>query len=805
MNKINLAEKQKFNDGPKIISKDDVLSTIDFESYYMDEVESFNQKSGKVWKNGICPFHPDNDPSLSVNTETGGFNCFGCDEKGSVFDFHMKKHGLEFKPALEDLGNRFGVTPADQMPNLKKKNKNLVAEYSYTDRDGQLVFQVCRFNNPKTFRQRQPDGNGGWRWNMTGIEPFPYRLHEVVGADTVFLPEGEKDCDRIAELGLTASCNPMGAGKFKPKYANHFKNKNIVIIPDNDLFGQEHAENVAETLSGVAKSIKIVALTDLPDKGDVSDWLDAGHTKDELQALVSETKEWDISRKVEDPNPPPLDLFGDTVLVGSPEFPLDACPKVIAEYAQDCAERLGVETGMIAMPCIVATASLIPDSIQIQPKKYDTEWRESARLWCAVVAEPGDKKTPAIDMSVKHIKEIEKELFLEDQKALDEYERQLAEYERSKKKVNTPILEKPKKPPQHRKMADDTTVERLGDILVDNPNGILVLKDELSGWIGSFDAYRSNGSLGKDRSLYLELYNGGPKLIDRVKKGRMIVPNWSACILGGIQPGPMKRNMAKITDDGLIQRFMVIQGGRKGGGQDRRPQYDSLTNYFRLQSRISKADIPEQGLIITLSEGAQEERKKVMDAANLIMVLPEVSPAFKAHLSKWDGLYSRILLTFHITESFSNEDVGIPSVVMRKTAARAAKLMLNYLLPNAARFYLELIGNDKHFVHARWIAGHILAHKLEKITRREIGRAYSNLRDDEGGINRAMRVLTVSDWVKPSKWDNLNRPKWWAVDPRVHEIFAERAKQEKIRREGEIKKIQKAAKTLGMNNSGGRM
>ncbi|QBR40564.1 hypothetical protein EHF36_07935 [Kerstersia gyiorum] len=104
--------------------------------------------------------------------------------------------------------------------------------------------------------------------------------------ETVYIVEGEKDADRLASLHLVATCNSGGAGKWSEKYSQHLKGRNVIILPDNDEPGREHAALVAKSLTGVAASITVLALPGLPEKGDVSDWLDAGHTVAELMDLA---------------------------------------------------------------------------------------------------------------------------------------------------------------------------------------------------------------------------------------------------------------------------------------------------------------------------------------------------------------------------------------------------------------------------------------------------------------------------------------------------------------------------------------
>ncbi len=178
---------------------------------------------------------------------------------------------------------------SDNQKNSAPTGKSIVACYAYHDERGVPLFEVVRFE-PKSFAQRRPDGNGGYVWGMDGVPRVPYHLQEILSTvDRVYVPEGEKDCDRLAVEGLTATCNTCGAGKWRAELNQYFSGRDVVILPDNDGPGLAHADDVARALYPFAKSVRVVWLPDLPLKGDVSDWLDAGHTVAELEEIADKT------------------------------------------------------------------------------------------------------------------------------------------------------------------------------------------------------------------------------------------------------------------------------------------------------------------------------------------------------------------------------------------------------------------------------------------------------------------------------------------------------------------------------------
>ena len=188
---------------------------------------------------------------------------------------------------------------------------SIVAVYDYKDSTGKMVFQVVR-KVPKTFRQRRPDGNGGWIWNLHGVERVLYRLPELLRASPdapVFVAEGEKDCDALRERGLIATTNPGGAGKWRESMSVYLQRRDVAILADNDPAGEAHAADVARKLHSVARSVRIVRLPGLPDKGDVSDWLTAGGTAEELERLAAAAPRADVDDR-EDPRPTSADYDG---------------------------------------------------------------------------------------------------------------------------------------------------------------------------------------------------------------------------------------------------------------------------------------------------------------------------------------------------------------------------------------------------------------------------------------------------------------------------------------------------------------
>ena len=238
-----------------------------WHDFYPKYLQGVKKIGGQEYQ-ALCPFHQETNPSFNFNNETGAYFCHGCGKKGAGFHFYARTHGLDdrrdFPKVLRGIASDFGIPWEEQ-------ERKLVKTYDYTDQDGKLLFQVCRFE-PKDFRQRRPDGKS-WKWDLKGIEPVLYRLPEVLKAEEVIIVEGEKDADNLAALGFVATTCAMGARKWRDHYNEALNGKRVILCPDNDREGQEHMTQVAMSLNGNSKSLKWLELPGLPSKGDVSDFI----------------------------------------------------------------------------------------------------------------------------------------------------------------------------------------------------------------------------------------------------------------------------------------------------------------------------------------------------------------------------------------------------------------------------------------------------------------------------------------------------------------------------------------------------
>jgi Protein of unknown function (DUF3631) len=232
------------------------------------------RQHGGYWK-ARCPAHDDNEASLSIARGTEQpvvFKCHaGCDR-----DLILDALGL----ALADVSKPREQRDGDEWTPFGPA----VAVYDYTDESGALLFQVCR-TAKKDFSQRVPDAThkSGWRWKLGSTRRVPYRLPKLVAAASaghlIYIAEGEKDVHAIEAAGGVATCNPMGAGKWRDDYDGYFTGADVVIIADRDEPGRKHARTVERHLRPVART---VAVFEAAEGKDAADHLASGHSLGEF-------------------------------------------------------------------------------------------------------------------------------------------------------------------------------------------------------------------------------------------------------------------------------------------------------------------------------------------------------------------------------------------------------------------------------------------------------------------------------------------------------------------------------------------
>ena len=206
----------------------------------LDRLETVGSTGERRWQSR-CPAHDDRRPSLTVTEKTTGDVLLHC---------HA---GCDTADVLAAVGLEAGDLFAE-----RRNGHEPEAVYRYVDEQDRPLFEVVRLPG-KQFRQRRPDG----QWGLDGARRVIYQLPKIVKAvkagETIYVAEGEKDVHAIEKAGGVATCNPGGAGKWRPEYGKHLTGAKVIVVADLDEPGQEHAEKVATALKSYAESVEIVS------------------------------------------------------------------------------------------------------------------------------------------------------------------------------------------------------------------------------------------------------------------------------------------------------------------------------------------------------------------------------------------------------------------------------------------------------------------------------------------------------------------------------------------------------------------
>lgn len=318
--------------------KEDILSRLNFEAFYRQELPDLKPGQGDNLL-GLCPFHPDTNPSFSVNIKTGLYNCFGCGAAGDVFDFYMRRHGCDFKEALEELARRAGVEEKQDgedkflsifLPDFCKKkhfSEDFLLSWSIRERPSDHFYNEAtalafpylnESGSVKAIRYRFANkGDKKFRWRK-GDKTLPYglqRLPEIRAAGWCLLVEGETDTLTGWLHGLPFLGVP-GATNWKSSFAKKLQDLKVYIWQEPDAAGAKFVEKVARDLPN------LLVIQAPPGVKDIS----AAHCQDlDVPALIA-----DLRKKAQLPAPPPPLISGGFSLSD-----LGNARRLVAQHGQD--------------------------------------------------------------------------------------------------------------------------------------------------------------------------------------------------------------------------------------------------------------------------------------------------------------------------------------------------------------------------------------------------------------------------------------------------------------------------------------
>ena len=437
-------------------------------------------------------------------------------------------------------------------------------------------------------------------------------------------------------------------------------------------------------------------------------------------------------------------------------------PATLADFVLDEADRVPCSPDYIAAALIVCLGSVIGARCGIKPKRRD-DWIVTPNLFGGIVGDPSSKKSPALGTVTRFLdrleaKEAEK---LEDDKKIFEAEKAAYEaYQSAVKasmkkaaggkgdhlKMNAAIadlqgLQPPEEPKERRFKSNDSTVEKLGDLLVHNPQGMLVYRDELIGLLASWEKEGKEG----DKAFYLEGWNGTASFnIDRIGRGSLHIKNLCISVFGGIQPDLLERYLAGITtsldNDGRIQRFQVMVYPNavpwewrdrypvKGAREAVRDLFDRLAVFDPVQDGAAPSDDFVKLPHFCFDDAAQDIFVEWCTELYKVHIASEQNPLMQQHFGKFEKLFCSIALILHLAEG----SIGPVSA----TSALRAAAWCEYLAGHARRIY-GLVEAAK-VTTARMVSRRLAEGKLDDgFTVRDM------VRKQWSGITTTMQAETV--------------------------------------------------------------
>jgi len=680
------------------------------------------KQAGKGWS-ARCPAHEDQRASLSIGEAEDGralVKCHaGCKPDAicaavglRVVDLmptadtlpvnnvnvngNCRKPTKTEKPLTPKPAGKTFATARDAVAELERRHGPRSALWTYHNAHGEPVGVMVRWNLADGKKDVRPASRHGDGWRIGGMpEPRPlYCLPDLAAANRVYVCEGEKAADAARSLGLTATTSPHGCESPSKADWRTLAGKEVIILPDNDSPGGKYADAVAALLVKLtpAPVVKLVELPDLPDHGDAADFVaeregtDAGELRRIVETLADEAEPLSATRPAA-----PLERHEP--------FPVDALPEPLRGFVAAGAKAIGCDPSYLALPLLTALAAAIGSTRRIQLKRG---WAAPAILWVAIVGESGTAKTPAFKLVMRPIRERQRKALECQAEAMREYEVELAHYEKAlaewkrKKTIDEPP-EKPEAPQADRFVVSDTTVEALAPLLLANPRGLLLARDELAGWIGSFDRY-AGGKGGADAAHWLSMHNGESIIVDR-KTGvprTIYVPQASVCVCGGIQPSILNRALGiEHRESGLAARLLLTCPPRKAKRwteTDIDPAAEAeiarlIDRLYELEPTISDEGEPRP-VVVGLTPDAKAAWKAYYNdhAQEQADLAGELSAAW----SKLEEYAARLALVVHFAR-WAAHDSTLASAEVVDAASMAAGIRLaTWFKGEARRVYAQL-------------------------------------------------------------------------------------------------------------------
>ncbi len=477
----------------------------------------------------------------------------------------------------------------------------------------------------------------------------------------------------------------------------------------------------------------------------------------------------------------------------APSMPVEIIPEPLREWLQDISERLQVPMELVAVPSVVALSSIIGRQVGINPKQND-DWLVLPNLWGMIVAPPSMKKTPAMNEVLKALGPLVTQAHTNYQQQLAEFNAshavtkaqieanselmrkaakatELVELERLKRELATLQTGAEKEPVERRYRITDSTVEKLLVLFQQNPKGLFLFRDELSGWLRMLDKPGREG----DREFFQETWDGnGHFTSDRISRGTVSVDGLCLSIFGGIQPGKLEALLVSaaleggVGDDGMLQRFQLAvypERRKLWTYVDRHPDQAARQRAYRIYEILDNIDAISLGIrprafsqipAIQFDARAQELFKQWLTRLENRLKAKDLEPAMESHLSKYNSLMPSLALIFHLIDWADSYPRKLKPVSFNAT--QLAVQWTNCLELHARKIYAVVLRSDLSGAHA--LAKKIHQGKVASGNSvRDIWKHHWQGLATPADVHDALNVLRTANWIRIQTVTTDGRPK----------------------------------------------
>ncbi len=603
----------------KTVSIHDVISRLEARGYGV-------KQSGKIYRSP-CPAHDGKDYNLAFTEGNKGQVLFTCHSHHCSYYDIMKSLGFEKENPTEKKSASKATSYGGKTIHATfetavaaaafgaKIEKAPDAVYRYDNADGTENFSIVRWNTDSGKITRPVSKiDGGYVAGAKSDGGYPiYRLPQMSEylksrekTARIYVCEGEKATDAAASCGLPATTSAFGsqsAGKTHWSVLDRIAVERnlkleIVILPDNDMPGQQYADSLVEIFSKFkcGPTIKTVSLADyghitgfdvFPDGGDFYDLCERldSKTDGEIRDMIEKMAEAAQPETEIDEDEP------DAVYPWRP-FPVDLLPETVSKFVNEVSQANGCDPAGVAIATLVALATAIGNSRRLRLKRG---WVFPAILWGMLIARKGSIKSWALAPAIKPLDERQHEYHNQYGIEKAEYNRKKAEYmvlSTSQRRKESPF--DLKEPVLKRIVSRESTDQKVVKNCSENPRGFCIFSDELATLLQGMGQYCKDAKGGNAQSIFNSLFNGEALESERIGESRF-APHAFVCILGGIQPSIARQCFDKQAfESGFASRFIpVAPPPRVAKWSDATVSPETEENYARLLFAILSLEMEQ--------------------------------------------------------------------------------------------------------------------------------------------------------------------------------------------------------------------